>query len=274
MRSGILFASLILLFAACAASVAPGQVEVIYPDHLIVSTGDVVDAGFIGPGQTLSVMVSSKVDTGGKYDLGGNWDNLRAENLPDGWTASFSEYGPNLKINIRAPPDAPEGRHRMLLSVNDEYDRERIGEKVQFYIDVEVKDDVIDMYVFPEQMTVSTGSPARFTVRISNPSSASDVFIVQGKGVLGWNFKKEVFVPARSKTSFYYEIVNSDEEVIPVDISIVSKSSSRIRANESITLTTKSNPYYDVFSIKNGLLVYPPQEFLIYGILHLISSFT
>lgn len=274
MRFTALLLSLICLsYIAFSALVDSGQVEVIQPQHIIVSTGDSIDAGFIGPGQTLSVMVSSKVDKGGKYGIGGNWDNLRAEDLPEGWTASFSEYGSNLKINIRAPPHAPQGKHRILLSVNDEYDREKIGEKVLFYLDVEVKDDVVDMYVFPHDMTVSTGSPARYTVRISNPSSASDVFVVHGQGILGWSFRKEVFVPAKSKTSFYYEIVNNDEEVIPLNITVVSKSSDRITESEQIKLTTKSSPYYDVFSIKNGLLIYPPQEFLIYGVLDFISSF-
>jgi len=263
---------LMLVAVSLGFAVDPGEVNVIQPISTVISQGGSIDAGFIGPGQTLSVMVSSKVDTGGKYGQGGNWDNLRADELPSGWAASFSEYGQNLKINIKAPADAPEGRYHLLLSVNDVDDREMIGGQVQFYVEVEIRNDVIEMYVFPETMTVATGSPARYSVKLFNPSTASDAFVVEGVGVQGWGFRKEVFVPAKGSTTIYYEIVNTDEEVIPLLIRATSKSSDRVHAEHPIMLTTKSDPYYDVLSIRNGLLLYPPLEFLIYAPLYLVSS--
>ena len=187
----------IILLSALVFAVGPSQVKLLEPVEITVSNGDVVNAGLIGPGQTLSVMVSTKVDTGGKYDQGGNWKNLKAENLPLGWQSTFSEYGPNLKINIKAPADTPEGKYMLTFSVNDPDDSQQIGEKVVFYVAVEVSDNVIDMLVYPETVTVQPGSPGRFTIRMTNPSSASDVFTIEGAGITGWRFRKEVFVPAK-----------------------------------------------------------------------------
>ncbi|MGB9634936.1 MAG: hypothetical protein ACP5H8_03155 [Candidatus Micrarchaeia archaeon] len=261
-----------LLAFALVFSVGPGEVSVIEPEEKIVKNGDSINAGFIGPGQTLSITVSSKVDTGGKYGQGGNWDNLKVEDMPDGWISTYSEYGPQLKINVRAPPDAREGTYRLELSVNDEMDREKIGEKVTFYVNVDVREDAVDLYVFPETQVVQVGSPGRYSVRVTNPSTASDMFILRGKGIAGWNFEKEVFVPGKSSTTAYYEIVNTDEETIPVKIEVISKSSDRIRDEANIVLITKSDPYYDIQSIRNGLLLYPPAEFLVYSVLYLIAA--
>lgn len=263
----------LIMISALLFAVNPGQVKLLEPVEQIVTSGDIVNAGLIGPGQTLSVMISSKVDTGGKYGEGGNWKNLKVENLPLGWQSTFSEYGPNLKVNIKAPSDTREGKYRLTLSANDPGDVERIGEKVVFYIDVEVRNDVIDMVAYPESVTVQPGSPGRFTVRLTNPSSASDVFTVEGFGITGWRFKKEVFVPARGTATIYYEVVNNDEEVVPITLKATSKSSEFIHTEKKVTLITKSNPVLDIMSVKYGLLLYPPAEFLLYSTIYFVSSF-
>ncbi|MEM3364771.1 MAG: hypothetical protein QXS93_04675 [Candidatus Micrarchaeia archaeon] len=264
---------ILVLFSSVAFAVGPGQVQLIEPVTKVVSSGDIVDGGLIGPGQTLSVMVSTKVDTGGKYGEGGNWNNLKAESLPPGWQSTFSEYGPNLKINIKAPASAPEGKYRLVFSVNDEGDIQQIGGKVVFYVDIEVRDSVVDMSAYPRELVVQPGSPARFTVKIVNPSSASDVFTVEGKGITGWRFKKDVFVPARGYSTIYYELINNDEETIPITLTAVSKSSSRIHDEQEVLLITKSNPLLDIMSTKYGLLLYPPAEFLLYSTIYFVSSF-
>jgi len=254
-------------------AVGPSQVLLIEPVQQVVNDGDIVDAGLIGPGQTLSVMISSKVDTGGKYGQGGNWKNLRVENLPLGWQSTFSEYGQNLKVNIKAPADAKEGKYTLTISANDPNDVEQIGGRVVFYVNVEVKNDVIYMVVYPNTVTVQPGSPGRFTVRLTNPSSASDLFTVEGQGITGWKFKKDVYVPARGTATIFYEVVNNDEKVVPITLTAVSKSSSLIHTEKTATLITKSNPLLDIASIKYGLLLYPPAEFLLYSTLYFISSF-
>ncbi|MCX8205956.1 MAG: hypothetical protein N3H30_01875 [Candidatus Micrarchaeota archaeon] len=264
---------LILLAVQAAFSVSPGHVKLLEPDEAVVAATDVVDIGLIGPGQTFSIMVSSKVDTGGKYGQGGNWDNLRAESLPEGWSASYSELGPQLKIHIKAPADAKEGKYRLALSVNDEGNREMIGEKVTFYVDVTISNNVVAVSAYPRELTVSAGSPARYTVTVVNPSTASDLFVVEGKGIAGWSFKKDVFVPGRSSSTLYYEIVNKDEEVIPITIKATSKSSDRITAEQGILLRTKSDPYNDIASVRNGLLLYPPFESLLYSFFYIAAAF-
>jgi len=266
------FLLLLLLFVPLFASVGIGQVEIIEPRNTIISFGEKFDANYIGPGQTMSLMISTKVDKGGKYGEGGNWDILKTESLPEGWTATVSEYGKYLKINIKAPSDVKEGKYIIPIMVIDDQNLEQIGDYVSFNMEVQVKYDLVNLYVKPQKMIVSTGSPARYSITLENPSTASDIFVIETEGLKGWEYTKEVFVPANGKIESYYEIVNIEEKEIPLKVRAYSLSSDKINDEKDVILITKSNPYYDIMSTKNGLLLYPPFEYLIYGFFYFIAS--
>jgi hypothetical protein len=267
---------LILLFlfliVPLFATVGIGQVEIIEPTEVIVSYGETYNANYIGPGQTMSIMISTRVDKGGKYGQGGYWDYLKTEELPEGWTATESEYGKYLKINIRAPSNAVEGKYIIPIKVRDDENLDEIGGEVTFDIHVEVKYDLIYLEVKPEKMIVATGSPARYYITLQNPSTASDIFVIETEGLVGWEYTKEIFVPSKGKIETYYEIVNMEDKEIPLKVRAYSLSSDKINDEKEIVLVTKSNPYYDILSTKNGLLLYPPFEYLIYGFFYLIAS--
>lgn len=263
---------LLFLIAPLFAIVGIGQVEVVEPISTIVSYGDVYDANYIGPGQTMSIMISTKVDKGGKYDVGGNWDFLRTGELPEGWISTESEYGKYLKINIKAPEDVKEGKYVLPIIVKDDGNLDEIGGEVKFDVIVEVKHDLIYLEVTPEESVVATGSPARYKIVLENPSTASDVFIIETQGLIGWEYTKKVFVPSNGRIETYYEIVNMEEKEVPLKVKAYSVSSNKIYDEKNIVLITKSNPYYDIMSTKNGLLLYPPFEYLIYGFFYFIAS--
>ncbi len=263
---------LLITLSLTFAAVGPGQVKILEPYPQVVSSGDEIDLGYIGPGQTFSIMISTKVDYGGVFSQGGNWDHLYVESLPEGWEASKSSFGSKLKINVKAPSDVSEGIYHIKFVVEDEGHQEEIGDKLVFDGKVEVKKDLVRLHVSPLRQTVSAGSPARFKVVIENPSTASDVFVVETDGLPGWDLKREVFIPFRGRTEFYYELVNSEEDSIPVNIHVYSKSSEQINDRVKVQLITKSDPYYDLLSTNNGLLLYPPAEFLIYGVFQLVAS--
>jgi hypothetical protein len=267
-----IFILLLLFIFPLFASVGIGQVRVIEPENFVISYGETFDAGYIGPGQTMSLTIETKVDRGGKYGKGGNWDFLKTENLPEGWTATKSEYGQILKINIRAPRNASEGKYVIPIVVIDDEDLDEIGGEVKFNMEIEVKYDLIYLEVKPEEMIVSTGSPARYDIKLENPSTASDIFIIETEGLKGWEYTKEIFVPSKGKIETYYEIVNMEEKEIPLKVRAYSLSSQKIYDEKDIVLITKSNPYYDILSTKNGLLLYPPFEYLIYGFFYFIAS--
>lgn len=267
-----IFILFLFLAVPLFATVGIGQVEILEPENLIVSYGETFDANYIGPGQTMSIMISTRVDKGGKYGRGGYWDFLKTESLPEGWTATESEYGKILKINIRAPGDAKEGKYIIPIVVIDDENLDEIGEEVRFNMEIEVKYDLIHLNVEPEEMTVSTGSPARYHITLENPSTASDIFVIETEGLVGWEHTRKVFVPSKGKIDTYYEIVNMEEKEIPLKVRAYSLSSEKIHDEKDIKLITKSNPYYDILSTKNGLLLYPPFEYLIYGFFYLVAS--
>lgn len=266
------FLLLLFMFVPLFASVGIGQVEIIEPESTVISYGNTFNGNYIGPGQTMSIMISTKVDKGGIYGEGGYWDFLKTGTLPEGWTASESEYGKYLKINLRAPSDAKEGKYIIPIIVSDDENLDEIGGEIKFFMEIEVKYDLVYLDVKPERMVVSTGSPARYSIKIENPSTASDIFVIETDGLKGWEYTKEVFVPSRGKIETYYEIVNMEEKEIPLKVRVYSLSSDKINDEKEIILITKSNPYYDILSTKNGLLLYPPFEYLIYGFFYFIAS--
>lgn len=78
-----MFARPLFLFLALAAlSFSATVVTVVSPQAGEVRNSDIVDAGAIGPGQTLSIQVDREVNTGGIHGTGGRMDLAVANNLP------------------------------------------------------------------------------------------------------------------------------------------------------------------------------------------------
>ncbi|MHA1859557.1 MAG: COG1470 family protein [Candidatus Asgardarchaeia archaeon] len=253
-------------------SVGPGEALLLEPTPMVVKEGYTVDVGDVGPGQTFSIMISTRVDEGGRYGNGGNWDRLETYDLPSGWVSTFSEYGPQLKIHIRVSPDALPGDYIVHVRVIDEGDIDGIGPVLAFNVKVHVTTDVVDVHVEPSEQVVGAGQPARYFITIHNKGYASDRFKVEARGVSGWRYYRDVFVPRRETYVVSYEIVNDEEEVLSPEIVVTSYSSPRIQRKLKVGLVIHSDPTQDARALRNGMLLFPFPEVLIYDSIRLFSS--
>src|SRR4030095_7224481 len=237
-----------------------------------IRTGDVVDLGTIGPGQTVELRVVREVKTGGIYGEGGIYDRAFAEDLPRGWTSQESDLYQNpMQVTISADPDAPEGDYKVRVTVIDEGDGEHLG-NVTFIAKVQVNYDVMDFDVSPSYINVGPGQPARFSIKITNKGSTSDVFQVSALGVKRWELIKPVYVPAQSTRTVQYEIVGDEEETYRATVKAESLASKNIVDEKNVTLFIHSDLLGDYKATNNGPMVFPIFEAPIYSLAGLLSN--
>lgn len=264
MLARMMVAALLLLSVSFAVTLVAPQAE--------VKNGDVIDLGSIGPGQTISILIDRKVTTGGIYGEGGLYDIAVAEDLPRGWKSTDSKlYQDQLQVRISADPDAPEGDYTTTIKVIDEYNGEKLG-NLTFTAKIRITYDVMGFDVTPQSMTVGPGQPARFGITITNKGSTGDAFDVTATGAKRWEYRKAVFVPAKSTKTIYYEIVGNEEEVYTTPIRVVSLASSKIYDEKNVTLTIRSGLIGDMKATNNGVVVFPIFQSLVYSLAGLISN--
>ena len=91
MKQALALCALLILcsFAGAAA------VSILSPVSGPISDGSQVSIGVVGPGQTFRGFVNPSVSTGGKYGIGGAYDQMFATGLPYGWTSAPSKLYAN-----------------------------------------------------------------------------------------------------------------------------------------------------------------------------------
>lgn len=248
-------------------------VRVISPVQTEVENHDVVYLGEIGPGQTIEIQINPRVDQGGILGKGGYYDIAKATDLPSGWSSEASKlYGNPLQVTLTAPSGAREGEYSSEITVIDEMNGEELG-NITFTVAVNITWDVLGMDVSPAIQTVGPGQPAKFTITIYNKGAASDAFEVSAHGARQWEFKKAVFVPAKSSKMIFYEIAGKEEETYKSQVSIVSLASDKIHQERNVTLNIRPDLISDCKATNHGTLIFPMFEAMIYAMAGLLSNF-
>ena len=262
-------ASFLMLFASCACAIA-----VISPVSADITQGSQISVGDVGPGQTFAVSVEPTVSSGGKYGLGGAYDQLSAYSLPNGWTSTPSKlYGSPLQADITVPKDAPDGDYAVVLSLWDEAGANGLGDNVTFTVNVKVTKDVMDMTVEPSYLTVGAGQPARYTITVVNKGIANDLFTIGSTGVRNWEFQRAVYIQSGTSKTLTYEIAGDDEADYKVNIWARSSSSDAIATNRNVSLRVNTDLFSDFRAVNHGVLLFPLPEAPLYFMAGLISNF-
>lgn len=257
-----------------AAAACISAINVLAPVSAQIGQGSQISIGSVGPGQTFSVIVDPKLTVGGKYGLGGQYDELFANSLPPNWTSTPSSiYGDPLQADITVPKDAADGQYAVGLTLWDEAGDQGLGPNVTFTVNVTVTQDVMSMSVAPTYLSVGAGQPARYTITVNNKGSANDVFTVGSSGVHDWEFQREIYVPASSSETVTYEVVGNDEANYQVDIWARSTSSDQIYQQVPVALIVNTNLFSDYRAINNGVLMFPVTEAPVYFVMGFLSNF-
>jgi hypothetical protein len=264
------FAFFLALFLAISIAFA---VPVLSPVSAQIEEGSQITIGDVGPGQTFAVVVEPKVETGGKYGLGGAYDQMFATSLPDGWTSSPSKlYADPLQTEITVPQGAADGEYDVQLTLWDEAGDQGLGPNVTFTAKVQVTRDVMDMKVEPSSLSVGAGQPARYSITIVNKGIASDTFTVGSSGISAWTFTKPIFIPSGTSRTLNYEVVGNEEADYALKLWARSSSSDQIYAERDASLRVNTDLFSDYRAVNRGVLLFPVTEAPAYFIVGLLSN--
>ena len=263
----------LLLSALLALCIISNPVSLLSPVSTQVSDGSVISIGVVGPGQTFALSADPKLSTGGKYGIGGAYDQLFVTSLPEGWTATPSQlYADPLQAEVTVPRDAADGEYLVGYTLWDEAGDEGLGPNVTFTANVTVSRDVMDMKVDPQSISVGAGQPARYTITILNKGIANDIFTVSSSGVHDWEFSRTVYIQSGTSKSLSYEVVGNEEADYTVLLSARSASSDLISSQSEVGLHVNTDLFSDYRAVNRGVLLFPLTEAPLYFATGLISN--
>lgn len=261
------FLSIILL---CGLIFPLNSLELLEPKTTALEN-EQIDYGSVGPGQTFTVQIQPLV-YGSNGEFRGQWDIAEVTSLPDGWSAKQSKiYDNPLVLEITTKSNSPEGEYVVSILVTDEKGQENIGDSFEFLLLVTVRHDVLDMSVSPKDLKVGAGQPARFKVTLNNLGSAKDVFLINARGVTGWEFERKIYLQPGATKSFTYEIIGNDEASYKIDFSAVSDSSDLIHDEDAVSLNVRTDLISDYKATSHGVLLFPIISSPIYSLAGLIG---
>ncbi len=267
MRITAAFAFLLLVLSPIFA------VQLLSPVSTDVSSGSQVSVGNVGPGQTFAVVIEPRVSTGGKYGIGGAYDQMFVTSLPEGWSGSPSKlYGSPLQAEVTVAKDAPDGEYQVDYTLWDEAGSEGLGGNVTFSVLVQVTRDVMDMKVEPSYVSVGAGQPARYSITVLNKGIANDVFSVWSTGVRDWEFRKSIYIPSGTSRTLTYEVVGSEEADYKVALFARSSSSDSISSQRDVSLRVNTDLFSDYRAVNRGVLLFPLTEAPVYFAVGLLSN--
>ncbi|MBM3229159.1 hypothetical protein FJZ26_01900 [Candidatus Parvarchaeota archaeon] len=276
-RSNLRSKFLVFVFVLAVLSVSLSfALNMLSPKQTELKDGQIIDAGAIGPGQTMEVLISPKVFTGGTLEIGGHYDFVTVEKLPEGWV--FKNSNPTedpMQVKFSVAPDAPEGTYIISLKVSDEGADVGKGQglpEINFKIKVRVTYDVLTVDFDPLEQTTSAGQPARYKITLHNLATTSDTFEVSSSGVSTWNFRVPVYVAAGSSREVTYEVVGLDESSYSLKLNVRSLSSDLISQSQDVKLTVKSNLVSDMLATNHGVLIFPIFLQPLYSLAGLLSN--
>jgi len=264
---------LVFIFAFAALLSCAFALSVLAPVSSDLEGGKEITIGNVGPGQTFSIVVDPKVDTGGAYGTGGTYDQLSASSLPAGWDSAPSKlYANPLQADITVPKDAPDGEYVLSMKLWDEAGDKGLGPDLFFNVKVTITHDVMDMTVSPTSISTGAGQPARYTITIANKGMANDIFIVGSSGVRNWEFRRSIYIPSLTTKTLNYEVVGDDEADYNVTLWAHSSSSDKISADVPVTLRVNTDLFSDFKAVNRGVLLFPSAEAPLYFIVGLLSN--
>ncbi len=264
------FAVLLALSIMCSSLFAASLVA---PISTQIEQDSQVIMGNVGPGQTFFVIVQPEASTGGKFGIGGSYDQMFASQLPYKWASTPSRlYAKPLQTDITVPKDAADGEYEVELTLWDEAGEEGLGDNITFTVKVTVTKDVMDMKIEPTSQSVGASQPARYAITILNKGIANDVFTVGSIGVRDWEFTRSVYIRSGTSKTINYELVGNEESDYQVTIWARSSSSDSISASLPVFLRVNTDLLSDFKAVNRGLLLFPVAEAPIYFVVGLISN--
>ncbi|MCX8166581.1 MAG: hypothetical protein N3E37_01895 [Candidatus Micrarchaeota archaeon] len=225
-------------------------------DEKQISYGNTIFADSIAPGQVLELGIMQRVFTKGKFDIGGTYDKIKVENLPELWTIeSISGFNP-VYVKIKVPQFAKDGTYNFTIRLIDEEKLDYLDDFV-FYVVVDVNKEIISL-IANEKYVGNAKEEIEVNFIVENTGNYPETFVVEFFGPkLAKITYSDVFLQPKEKRIFrtvhrFGEAVNYQ-----ASIRVVSKNSELVTTKKEITIINRRTITSDLLSTKNGILLFP-----------------
>ncbi|MFH1750295.1 MAG: hypothetical protein ABH863_01300 [Candidatus Micrarchaeota archaeon] len=273
----------VLIFAIAAIFVSPamaadisGHVQSVQPVQKLISGGDMLDLGIVGPGQKIEIEIARTSGINDFRNVEEVWDRLKIDDatLPLFWRSEYSlRYEANPKAFVIVDKGAPDGEYSFSLHTERDYGTAS-QYPVRFNAKVRISRDVFSLKVLSKFVQGGVEQPSEFTLELANKGSANDAFELEVVSGLpnAWKFKKQVFIPHGESRIVTYEVVSKEQVDAEVEFHATSLSSDTIYGTDTASLQTRSSVLQDMRSVGNGVILFPNIEQVVYYLMGFIAN--
>lgn len=238
--------------------------------ELTVAPEQQIEVPSIAPGQVLEIGINPRVFTGGKFGEGGTYDSIEAYGLPEGWVSEQSTGFSPMYVKVRISQFAMNGDYSFRLKLHDEDELDRLG-NFDIIVKVKIDKDILEL-VSRKEYTGYAGENIPMDFSITNKGNYPETFTLEISGTKLPRISNNDILLQPGETR-NMRIVQKFGEAVPYSGKAVaySQSSSLIEKSTEFTIINKRTLVSDVYSVRNGVLVFPANVF--YSFVSLFSGF-
>ncbi|MDE1845841.1 MAG: hypothetical protein KGH53_00970 [Candidatus Micrarchaeota archaeon] len=213
--------------------------------------------GKVGPGESFYLLASATTANSSGKVINIGWNRFAAISLPAGWSAQASPLYENpMKLKITTAPNTRNGTYSMTLRAVNVGNYSGIG-NLTFTALVNVTTNVFTPSVTPTKFNVGTGQPYNLQININNTGISDDPFVINAKGLAGWNVTDPVIALHSTTSSFVYPVFVNVPGVYNYNITVNSGTSTLISKSFPITMTAQASLLNDYGAVGQGVVLSP-----------------
>lgn len=245
-------------------------VTILSPYNYTVHQNDTINIGYVGPGQTIYVSISS-VTSNGVFTFDHGWNELDANHLPTGWIAQNSSLNNELlSTKITVAPNSPNGTYSFGLTAVNLANYSKLG-NLSFRIEVNVTPNVFSFSASPSVIHAGPGQPASILVTLNNTGVSDSPFVISVAGLPAWNTTQTVIALHHSTGRVQYPIYENEPGVYHIKLYVNSTSSSLISKKSDLTLVVGASVRNDYAALGQGSIIFPIVYAPVYSIMYIID---
>ncbi len=255
MRSYLLY---VLLFAASLISaVSATYLNIQGPVQATMHNGDGIYLGKVGPGESFYVSASATTTNATGYQVNIGWDQLKAENLPQGWYSQPSLlYANPMQIKVTVPNTEVNGTYNFTLEAVNVQNYSRLG-NISVMAYVNVTPDVFNVSVSPTDIQSGISQPTNLRIVINNTGISDDPFNINLIGLPAWNLSDQVVQLHLSKSDYVYPVYVNEPGEYNFNLTLSSTTSPVLKRSFPIHLVAAATLGNDYKAIGQGVILSP-----------------
>lgn len=257
MKAQMLFALTGMLLVLLPLSNAMPSLTVTGPASAVLTNGQTIYLGKVGPGESFYVLASASTPNATGYVVNIGWDQLNATGLPPGWQSQSSLLYENpMKIKVTVPDDAAVGQYNITLHAVNIQNYSRLG-NITVYARVNVTPYVFSVNVQPRVIQSGPSQPTNIYVTINNTGISDDPFSISLQGLPAWNVTDQVVALHLTQSTYVYPVYVDEAGKYTFNLTVSSTTNPSLSLSFPMNLTARASLLNDYGAVGQGMMLSP-----------------